>query len=353
MDKEPSGYTLHGMPKNKCSRTHFEKSFEDVSGDALESGQEGVKKEPHVGENVKEKIEEVRKELQGMDSREIIVERDITGDQTREERIKAYQTRYLPPYLRGSKGLIGTIITELYASSVKFEVEGREYIPQHGPFLIICNHFGGGEVEALLKTFKEHNVHFGLAKNIWWNTSSILQWVFKRMQMIPIEESLRNISEEQKEEALLKQGLQGKKMFRKIIDREKDGEAPINVTFFHQAIAVLSKGDALCMFPEGLWFNPVGVGKMSHEKEELKQGYRGIELIARQYKKLTGEELPIIPLAFIVDRQRNTRRLYIQKPLLLEENQTGLNATDWCMAHIANMLPESQRGYYTNIVHKI
>ncbi len=309
-----------------------------------------------VGEKpdeIKKQIENTRKVLQGMGDREIVVERDITGAQTREEKIKSYQDRYLSEYLKGPKGFIGRFITEKYANSVKFETQGIENIPQAGPFLVICNHFGGGEVEALFKTFKEHNIHFGLAKNIWWNANPVLRWIFKKMQMIPIDESLANISEEQKEEGLLKQGPQGKKVFRKIIDREKQGKVPMNMSFFHQALAVLSKGNALCMFPEGLWFNPVGIGKLSHEKEELKQGYRSIEVLTRQYKKLTGEELPVLPLAFNADRKNDQRHLQIGKPLVLEKNQTDLNGTDWCMAHVASMLPEEQRGYYTNSVKKI
>ena len=100
-----------------------------------------------ASDDTEKQIEGVRKKLQGMDDREIIVKRDITP-QAREEQIKAYQDRYLPPYLKGKKDLIGKLLTELYAHGVKFECRGVENIPEYGPFVVISNHFGGGEVEV-------------------------------------------------------------------------------------------------------------------------------------------------------------------------------------------------------------
>lgn len=111
-------------------------------------------------------------------------------------------------------------------------------------------------------------------------------------------------------------------------------------------MAVLSRGDALGIYPEGLWLRPEGAGGLSRERKEMKQGYRGIELVAKQYKKLTGEELPVIPTAYIEDAKTKKRKLIVGQPLKLSENDTDLNGTDWAMAHVAEMLPEEQRGFY-------
>lgn len=354
MNKKPSGEIPHGDQGGENNIIQPElPPDKDIPQEVKKSKQE-VQKITHEEkeDDTKEQIEETRKRLQEMPEITVVVERTPASEREREERIRNYQKKYLPRYLKGKKGLIGRLIAEKHGNSIRFETEGRENIPEHGPFLIVCNHHGGGEVESIFKTFQDYNVHFGLAKNIWWNTP--LKWVFKQLQMIPLEESLSNISEEKKEEALLNQGAQGKEVFRRIIDREKRGEAPMNMNFFHQAIAVLSQGDALAMFPEGLWLKPFGVGKISQEKVKgLKQGYQGVELIVRQYKKLTGDDLPVLPLAFIADRVHDKRYLKIGKPLVLEQNPTQLTGTDWSMAHVACMLPEDDRGYYTQMVHEI
>jgi hypothetical protein len=88
------------------------------------------------------------------------------------------------------------------------------------------------------------------------------------------------------------------------------------------------------------------LGKVSRRKAEMKRGYPGIEIVARQYKKLTGEELPIIPTVFIEDETTGKKKVVVGKPLLLSENNSVVRDIDWCMAHIAAMLPEEQRGYY-------
>jgi 1-acyl-sn-glycerol-3-phosphate acyltransferase len=120
----------------------------------------------------------------------------------------------------------------------------------------------------------------------------------------------------------------------------------MNTEFVRQAVALLLRGDAVGVYPEGLWLNPEGLGKASRERKKMKQGYRGIELVASQYKKLTGEDLPIIPTAYIEDAKSKTRKLIVGEPLNFDENNTDLNGTDWAMAHVAKMLPEEQRGYY-------
>jgi 1-acyl-sn-glycerol-3-phosphate acyltransferase len=321
---------------------------EPVLGEHLKH-EKGPVLESEKPEDVQKLIEELRSGIvENMDSMEPVKTETISPELKR-QRIEEYQKRYLPDYLSGRKGSISKAITGLWtATGGKFEKEGKENIPEKGPFLVICNHFGGGDVQAILKTFSDNNPHFAVAKEMWWNNSTISRFFLKKMGMIPVEESLSNISNQEKEKALTRQGSNGKKVFRKIIDREEQGKISNNMDFVKQAVAVLSKGDALCVFPEGLWLRPEGLGVQSREHKEMKQGYRGIELIASQYKKLTGEELPIIPTTF-VEEENGNKKLIISDSVDLSENNTDLNGTDWCMAKVAKMLPENQRGYYKNI----
>ncbi len=272
------------------------------------------------------------------------------------ERIEEYQEEYLPEYLKDKPGLVSSAIKTLLTRGSKFETEGREKLPKKGPFIVICNHFGNGDTEAVMKTFKDFDLHFAVGKE-WadWDRPGIIpaakRWFFKKLGMIPVEESLSNLTPQEKEDALSRQDKTGKKVFRKIIDREKSGLPGGNMKFVQEAIATLSRGDTLCVFPEGPFLNPHGPMNMM-EKEEMKQGYRGIEIIARWYQELTGEQLPIIPTAFTVDKATGNKKLSIGESLLLEDNDSGLNGTDWCMSHVAKLLPEEQRGYYKDVAIK-
>jgi 1-acyl-sn-glycerol-3-phosphate acyltransferase len=291
-------------------------------------------------------IEKLKQEIQDKMTEQPQAEE---ADDDNTQKVKEYQEKYLPDYLRGKRGLVAKAITGFWTGMSartfgKCEKEGTENIPEKGPFIVIGNHFGGGDAEAVLDTFRDTDLHFAIAKEMWWNTPA--KWLLKKFGMIPIEESLSNLSEKDKKEALERQGGNGKKVFKKIIDREKSGGLSMNTEFVRQAVAVLSRGDAMGIYPEGLWLRPEGVQKLAREHKEMKRGYRGIELVAKQYQKLTGEELTIIPTTCIEDANTKKRKLIVGQPLKLSENDTDLNGTDWCMKHVAEMLPEEQRGYY-------
>lgn len=304
-------------------------------------------------EDTEKQLEKLRGEIEKVIKVEGPIKIEEENPEIRKARIEQYQDRYLPDYLRGKKGFVARTLTRLWTGiSGKCEKEGTEKIPERGPYIVVGNHFGGGDAEAVLDTFKDTNLHFAIAKEMWWNSNPIQRWLLKKFGMIPIEESLSNLSEQEKEEALKRQGGNGKKVFRKIIDREKMGGVPANVEFVRQAVALLSRGDSVGVYPEGLWLRPEGIGKLSREHKEMKQGYRGIELIANQYRKLTGKELLIIPTAYIEDAKTKTRKLIVGQQLKLSENDTDLNGTDWAMTRVAEMLPEEQRGYYKSLLTK-
>jgi len=323
-------------------KSEIEAGQEIFSGNKPEkTGEKTAQERP---EEIEQKIKKLKQGIgRAVDEKKLTPE-PLEDAQQRIGKVKAYQDKYLPDYLCDrKKGIIGEAITYFWTRGLKFEIEGRENLPEKGPFLVVCNHFGL-EGDALAKTFKDYDLHLVVAKEVWWNSNPVIRWVLKKLKTIPIEESLANISEEDKEASLKRQGKEGKRAFRKIIDREKQGGTAMNAEFVRQAVAALSRGDTVGIFPEGLWLNPE-LPKI-REKQEMKQGYRGIELVAGQYKKLTGEELSIIPTAFVEDRATGKKKLVIKDPVRLSENDSRLNDTDWCMAHVAGMLPESQRGYY-------
>lgn len=338
----------------------FNPELKSEQGESAE--QEVVQEEPtekpleRKPENKEATAEELRALREGLDLK--YEEKPEELEDTPEDvwrRVVKYQERYLPDYLKEKPGVIskaiGFVLRTLETIKTKPEIEGKENIPE-GECLVVCNHFGGGgmgmgDTESIMSTFKEKNIHVGIGKNIWWDKSPLLRWVFKKMGGIPIDESLANLTEEQKQEVLERQTEKAKKkIYGGIIEREKKGRPATNIDFVRQSVAALSRGDAVSVYPEGLWLNPEGPFR---EKQELKQGYRGIELVAREYKKVTGKELKIVPTTFIEDRKTGNRKFVIGEPLELEDNNTELNDTDWVMTHVAKMLPQEQRGYYKDM----
>lgn len=319
------------------------------------SNPESAKIERVSAENPESRDEEIQTLKRKIDVIASVQEkgkRQETPEQ-RAQRIKDYQDDYLPDHLREKPGIISRSLFFLIGRSQKFKTEGRENVPEKGPFLVVCNHFGGGEPEALLKVFENTDLHFGAAKERWWNSSALIRWFLKKFGTIPVEESLANLTQKEKEESLERQDAASAPAFKKVMDREEQGIVATNVEFLRQSVALLSRGDAIGLFPEGLWLNPTGHGKSCREKQQMKKCYRGIELIATQYKKITGEDLPIVPTAFIEDRETSKKTVVVGQPLFFEENDTELSDTDWAMAHVAAMLPEEQRGYYKDVVKKI
>lgn len=323
--------------------THNAETGVDVDREVMAENQ--IETEMENSELVAEQIENLRQKISKIGGKEQspVVSEIIDSDA---EKIKQYQNQHLPNYLKNGKGLFSRVLSDIWTRGTNFETEGKENIPKTGPFLVICNHFGSGDTQAILKTFQERNLHLAVGRSIWWDGSFISRWFLKQLKSIPVQESLANLSEQEKEEALLRQGWQGRKAFRKIIEQEKRGKLAVDTDFVRQAVAVLSRGETVGIFPEGLWLNPEGVVR---EKAEMKRGYRGLELIASQYKRLTGDDLLVVPTAFDENRETNNKKLIIAKPVRLIDNDSDLDNTDWCMGKVADMLPEEKRGYYKNI----
>lgn len=294
-----------------------------------------------------EKIERVQGEITQLQEQSVSSKVSPEGTDEQQEKIKEYQENYLPSYLRepqGKESLIGRSSAFLMKLFGKIEIpsEEKENLPEKGPFLVIVNHFGG-ETPALLELFKDYDTHIAAAKEVHWKRSPIRPWLLRKMRMISVEESLVHLSLEEKEELLKRvPGPKARKEgYARVIEREKMGQVPTNIEFIRQSVALLSRGDVVAMYPEGLI--------LYGGEKKLNQGYGGLEVVIKEYKKVTGKELPIVPVGVFEEsgeKKKKTKRVKVGKPLLLSNNKTELSGTDWCMSHLARLLPEEQRGYY-------
>lgn len=263
----------------------------------------------------------------------------------RAAKIVAYEQEHIPDHLQGDTRpphlLPWLSRLKLKAQEMlgKLRIEGRENIPTQGPFLVVSNH-SGGETPFIFGLFGHLPLRVAAAKEVHVNRSGALsRWVFRNIfKAIPCKESLAHLTDEQKHALVEKAPAHQRSAFQRVIEQEHVNRAEEDTAFIRSAVACLARGDVVAMFPEGLF---------TFEGRSLREAYPGGELIARQYKKLTGQDLTIVPVGI------TPTNATIGKPIALSQNDTELSGTEWTMGHIASLLPERDRGHYTNAANTI
>lgn len=240
-----------------------------------------------------------------------------------------YLVKYLPEYLR-YQTVIGSTINKavnlffrLKEKFGSFRVEGRENIPTDGSFLIVSNH-RGGETGKILALFGDKKVHISAGEELNFKRSKFRESLLRKLGFIPVKESLVNLSEEGRKNLLLKVPDRSRSGYEAVLAKEN---LPLNREFIRSSVASLAKGEPVVVFPEGLF---------TYEGDELRQAYGGWELIAREYKNVTGKDLPILPVGLTRDSASIGQTVTLSEV----ENTNGL------MKKVARLLPLNMRGVY-------
>lgn len=271
----------------------------------------------------------------------------MPNNSEREEKIKSYQEKYLPEGMRTQKKVnlvIAAGLEALYARSANFE--GLDNLPESGPFIVVANHFNVKETETLLATLKDYDTHVVAAKKII-GEHPIIKLGLKAIRGITVPESLAHLSPEEKEELLerIPDGII-KNKYQEVVEQEAEGEIDRSglIEFVRSSVALLSRGDVLVIYPEGLWLYDGDNGES--RSQTLYKALDGFNVVAEQYKKLTGENVPIVPISLY--KEDDQRHVKVGNPSFITDNDTELSDTDWYMKQIAANLPEDQRGHYTD-----
>jgi 1-acyl-sn-glycerol-3-phosphate acyltransferase len=277
-----------------------------------------------------EAAENVRALLNGAEATPI-------SPEERRQNLVAYQEKYLPEHVE-KPSRIGKAAARvagwwmaLQEKMGRMKVEGRENVPVEGPCLIVSNHFGG-ETGKLLGLFSDRPPHVVAGEELNWKKSRLRAWVLRKLGMLSVKESLANLSDVEKTALLARVSPQARAGYEAVVERERSGGSPANLSFVHGTVAALTRGDRVAFFPEGLF--------LYGQKLELHRAYPGVELIAKEFERLTGQPLPILPVG--IERNRVGVGAATRVPEAVEEER----AVDQIMRQVAAQLPEEQRGAY-------
>lgn len=265
------------------------------------------------------------------------------------ERIKTFQERHIPSALR-SKNKVNLIVSAGLEYFFKNEalVEGIENLPKEGPFVVVSNHFNLKETPILLAALKDYDAHVVASEKIH-GEHPIRKLLVSAIRGVASPESLAHLSKEEKEALVARiPDTFVKEKYQEVIEAEEEGELDRSglLRFVRSSVALLSRGDVLIVYPEGLFLYDGTEG--SSRQQVLYKGYGGFELIAEQYKKLTGNELPIVPTAVFVNEEGQKKAVFGEP--LVKNRDIEQSLTDTCMVEIAKKLPKEQQGYYSHFV---
>jgi hypothetical protein len=224
------------------------------------------------------KAQEIAKRLKDFDP---VAESNQSISPDKQHRIALFQEKYTPSHLSEKRehGTIGNKVLDFF---VKHTVErkGVENLPERGPFLVVSNHFDS-DSHHLLALLKNFDTHLAASATIHWQRSPLFVWFLKKMRALAVPESLAHLSNDDKN-ALLERIPDGftKNQYQKVIEQEStpDATAKANLNFIRNTLALLTRGDVVAIYPEGLWLYEGG--KDNPRAQSLYQGYPGMEVIA-------------------------------------------------------------------------
>lgn len=284
-----------------------------------------------------ERIEEIKEGLKTIPDHQS--ETFVKGEKEEKSFLK-----YVPDYLRDKRdsGVVATKILEFLLSG-RVEKRNLDKLPAKGPFLTISNHFTSDPLSAaLLSSLAKYDTHLAVSSDVHWQ-NPLKRWFFRYLRTLEVPGTLSHLSDQEKESLLGRIPQRSiRRAYQKMIENDAKGESKEMIQFVRTAAALLARGDVVALYPEGHWLYDGENG--SPRKEELYQGYRGIETISKQFEKYTGKPLLIVPIA--VYREGKKRIVDVGESIQLQDNQSALSGTDWAMKRLANLLPEGQRGFY-------
>jgi 1-acyl-sn-glycerol-3-phosphate acyltransferase len=323
----------HVAPKEMKLRSAVESEVleMDERGEIVEEREAIEVSKEDQGEKEAERADRVGK-LKDVISEET---REITKVPTEKE-ISAYVEKNLPANFKSVSALtkfhmsVSRLMGGWWKMREGFNVEGKEHIPDYGPLLVVANHYRFAD-ETRVRAVIDRPTYVAAA-DLHFEGSPVKKWLLEKMGFLRVESTLSGLNKEEKTALLNNVPAHERAYYQKVADRDEKPSLSAQRQFLRTVVALLAKGEPVTVFPEGLWLFEEG-GK---PEKKMRKAYSGIDVVAREYKKVTGKELPILPLA-ITDGG-----VEVLEVMNLSEGETIHKV----MEEISKHLPEEERGYY-------
>ena len=308
------------VPREKQAEPKIEQIITEPSSENLDS----IK---HNQESDRRKIEEVKDQL--------IKHEPIINEQRRAEVIAEYIKSNIPEHLKDPVVLgiihqkISAVVMQMLDRIGKIKFVGAERVPQTGGFVMIANHTRFFD-EAKLLSLIGRPAHI-VAADMHAEVSIFHKWFMKAIGTLEVDSTLKNVPEDQLEDLMARVPKGAQAYYKKVINRDRETKSLKTgrelIKFLKSTTALLIKGEPVILFPEGLWL---------YEGNVMRKAYGGAEFIAKEYKRVTGKNLPIVPVGI------SDGKVTVGETIALQNNET----IDDVMYKIADLLPEEERGYY-------
>ena len=252
-----------------------------------------------------------------------------------------YIQKHTPPHLQGKldkTAWLSKIFAHINEKRIKndqLKIIGKDNLPKKGPYLIICNHFGG-RAANLFALDEEIRMVAGKAAN--WDRP-IFKQVMLGIGALQATESFANLGKEEWEGLIERTPSIDKSIYEKVKDNQTNSfdRTKEVAQQLKSIVAVLANGGKVAIFPEGL----------KHWEDQLHKGYGGYVKIAELYERLTGERLTIVPVAMNEDAGKAT--VTVGNSFTFSKERNKAENADLGMFEIAKLLPEEKRGEYRDI----
>lgn len=223
---------------------------------------------------------------------------DLEPEKDYTNRQQQYISRHTPDYLQGNPSLLYRFLRFFGENRLK-EVHGKKQLPK-GPKLYISTHRSPWGDAINIFGASDNQVHVASDKTMNW--TPLRAYFMRKIGSIPVRGTLSNLTEQQKKDLKNRSDILSQYDLNRLIKRG-DNYTSDNIAHIRTMVSMLMQGKDIAIMAEG--------PEMGRSEEN--KAYAGYALVAREYRRQTGKDLPIVPVSSYERRIAFGKPFYVDK----------------------------------------